>query len=194
LTVAALIMAAGLSRRAAPHNKLLLRDEAGITMVARVADSVLASRARPVLAVIGHQAAAVRAALAGRDLRFVEAEDYLAGMAASLRAGVAALPMEASGVLVCLGDMPLVSAELLDRLIAVFEAESGAAILVPAFLGRRGNPVLLHRRFFSEIMACDGDHGARSLVARHAQHVRVVETGVQGVVMDFDEGGPGWST
>jgi molybdenum cofactor cytidylyltransferase len=184
--VAAVILAAGLSRRMGPRNKLLLEDGAGLPMVARVADAVLASRAQPVSVVVGHQAGDVRRALAGRDVRFVEAADYAQGLSASLRAGLAAVPDDAAAVLVCLGDMPLVSAVQIDRLVEAYGPEEGRLIVVPTHRGKRGNPVLWDRRFFPEMAALSGDTGARGLLLRHADCVAEVDVGTESILVDFD--------
>jgi molybdenum cofactor cytidylyltransferase len=184
--IAALILAAGLSSRMAPRNKLLLPDGAGIAMVARVADAVLATRAHPVIAVIGHQADQVAAALAPRPVRMVSAPDYAAGLSATLRAGLAALPPEAAAVLVCLGDMPLVTPTLLNRLLDAYDPDEGRLIVVPTHHGQRGNPVLWDRTFFAEMSALTGDTGARALLLRHAEQVAELELDSEAVLLDFD--------
>ncbi len=184
--VAAVVLAAGLSSRMAPANKLLVTDANGVSMVARVVDAALASRAAPVFVVVGHQAAQVRASLAGRDVTFVHAADYATGMAASLRAGIAALPPAACAALICLGDMPLVGAHLLDRLIETYDPDEGRLIVVPTAGGKRGNPVLWDRRFFADMAQLTGDTGARSLLRTHGEAVFEVETGDEGVLTDYD--------
>ena len=183
--VAALVLAAGTSRRMAPRNKLLMPAGRGKTMIQRVVDNVLASPARPVLVVTGHQAAAVQAALGGREIGFVHAEDYEQGLSASLRAGIAALPGEVEAVVVCLGDMPLVGPDLIERLIAAWDREEGRTIVVPRAEGQIGNPVLWDRRHFPEILALSGDSGARVLLRRHADEVAEVPAD-RGVLQDFD--------
>jgi molybdenum cofactor cytidylyltransferase len=184
--VAALVLAAGRSRRMAPLNKLLVKDGEGVAMVARVVDNVLASHARPVVVVTGHERERVEAALAGRPVRFAHAEDYAEGLSASLKAGLAALPPDMDGVLVCLGDMPLVAAPLIDRLIAAFDPEEGRAIAMPTFRGKQGNPMLWSREFLPEMMAITGDVGARHLVGKHADRVVEVEVADDAVLQDFD--------
>jgi molybdenum cofactor cytidylyltransferase len=184
--VAAVVLAAGLSSRMAPANKLLVTDANGVSMVARVVDAVLASRAAPALVVVGHQAEAVRASLAGRTVAFVHAADYATGMAASLRAGVTALPASACAALICLGDMPLVGAPLLDLLIETYDPDEGRLIVVPKAGGKRGNPVLWDRRFFADMAQLTGDVGARALLRTHGEAVFEVETGDEGVLTDYD--------
>ncbi|WP_419898133.1 molybdopterin-binding/glycosyltransferase family 2 protein [Roseomonas sp. USHLN139] len=184
--VAALVLAAGRSRRMAPLNKLLVEDREGRAMVARVVAHVLDSRARPVVVVTGHERARVEAALQGKGVLFAEAEDYAEGLSASLKAGLAALPPEAEGVLVCLGDMPLVTGAMLDRMLAAFDPEEGRAIVMPTFRGKQGNPMLWAREFIPEMLALTGDVGARHLAARHAERVVEVEMGDDAVLRDFD--------
>jgi len=185
-SVAGIVLAAGRSSRMAPHNKLLVPDRDGTPMVARVVDHLLASPARPVLVVLGHRAEEVRAALAGRDVRFVPAPDYAVGLSASLRAGVAAVPLECSAALVCLGDMPLVTGGMMARLIETYDPDEGRTVVAPTCRGKVGNPVLWDRRFFPDIAGLTGDMGARPLLERHAEAVELVELGDDAVLRDFD--------
>ena len=183
--IAALILAAGQSRRMGRENKLLL-EVAGKPMVRQVAERVLASSARPVTVVLGHQPDAVRAALRGLDLRFVENPDYAEGLSSSLKAGLGAVPETADGAVVCLGDMPGVSPDLIDRLIAGFSPVEGRAILAPTRGGRRGNPVLWARRFFDELMGLSGDTGAKHLIGTYGEFLAEIEAPDDGVLIDLD--------
>ncbi|MBO1074452.1 NTP transferase domain-containing protein [Roseomonas marmotae] len=184
--VAALVLAAGRSSRMAPLNKLLVRDAEGRPMVARVVDNILASGARPVVVVTGHERQQVEAALAGKAVTLVPAEDFASGLSASLKAGLAALPPQAEGVVICLGDMPLVPGAAIDRMLAAFDPEEGRAIVQPSYQGRPGNPVLWSREFLPEMMALTGDTGARRLLVRHAERVAEVEMPDDAVLRDFD--------
>ena len=184
--IAAVVMAAGRSRRMAPHNKLLVADRTGKTMIARVVDNVLSSRARPVLVVLGHMAEEIERALAGKPVRFVHAADYAEGLAASLKAGIAAVPGDCAAAIVCLGDMPLVTGRMIDRLLAGYDAEEGRLIVLPTFRGKQGNPMLWDKRYFTEILEISGDSGARFLTGKHAEAVAEVEMGDDAVLRDFD--------
>jgi molybdenum cofactor cytidylyltransferase len=184
--IAALVLAAGRSSRMAPHNKLLVPDRAGKPMIARVVDNVLSSRARPILVVTGHMEADIRAALGGRPVSFVHAQAYAEGLSASLKAGIAALPAECAAALVCLGDMPLVTGRMIDRLLEAHDPDEGRLIVVPTHHGKPGNPMLWDRRFFGEILAASGDAGARFLLARHRDDVAEVELESDAVLRDFD--------
>lgn len=195
--VAGLVLAAGRSRRMAPRNKLLVPDRDGTPMVARVVDQVLASGVRPVIVVTGHERERVMEALAGRPVQFVHAESYADGLSASLKAGVAAVPPTAEGVLIALGDMPLVSAADMRRLLAAFDPEEGRAIVQPTYRGKQGNPVLWGREFLPAMAEITGDVGARHLVGQHADRLVEVEMPEDGVLRDFDtaaalDGAPGF--
>ena len=112
--IAALVLAAGRSSRMGGPNKLLA-EISGRPLVRIVAEAALASRARPVLVVTGHQRERVEAALAGLPVEFVHNPAFAGGLGTSLRAGIAALPAQADGAIVCLGDMPQVDATMIDR-------------------------------------------------------------------------------
>ncbi len=185
-TIAAVVLAAGRSRRMAPHNKLLVADRTGKAMIARVIDNVLSSNARPILVVTGHQAEQIQHALGGRPVRYVHAADYAEGLAASLKAGIAAVPEECAAALVCLGDMPLVTGRMIDRLLSSYDPDEGRLIVLPTFRGKQGNPMLWDRRFFPEILQITGDSGARFLLGKHLEAVAEVEMADDAVLRDFD--------
>ena len=100
--VPAILLAAGQSSRMGTTNKLLAQIE-GLSMIRRVAESILASNAGPVIVVTGHEMERVRAELNGCDVMFVHNSDYRDGLRSSLRTGIHALPEVVDGVLVCLG-------------------------------------------------------------------------------------------
>ena len=184
--VACLVLAAGRSTRMAPHNKLLLRDGDGVAMVARVAAACAASRAAHVVVVTGHQAGEVVRAVGAGAAHFAHAPDHADGLSASLAAGIRALPPWVDGVVVCLGDMPLVDAATIDRVIDAFAPESGKTIVVPTWQGGRGNPVLWGRALFGQLCSLSGDAGARRLLPIHADRVVTVDADGPGVLTDFD--------
>ena len=184
--IAALVLAAGRSSRMGPRHKLLVTDRAGKPMLARVVDNLLATPLRPVVVVLGHRAPEMEAALGARPAERVVAPDWDTGLAASLRAGVAALPAHTRAVVVCLGDMPLVTAQVTARLIEAYDPDEGRLIAAPSFNGKLGNPVLWDRRFFAEMMALTGDRGARALLDRYAEHLAIVPLDDDAVLRDID--------
>lgn len=184
-TIAAIVLAAGQSRRMGGPNKLLA-DVGGKPMVRRSVETALEAGATPVIVVLGHQAEAVSAALDGLPVRFVHNPDFAAGLSTSLKRGLAEVPGEADAALVCLGDMPFVRAAELRRLAAAFNPTEGRAICVPTRGGKRGNPVLFARRFFAEMQALAGDSGAKHLLGEYPELVAEVEMASDGVLTDID--------
>ena len=156
-------------------------------LVRRVVAVALASRARPVVVVVGHAKEAVVEALAGLAAQVVVNPEFASGLSSSLRAGLAALPAEVEGAVICLGDMPGVSPALIDMLIGAFEAAPGAHAAAPTAGGRRGNPVLLGRALFPAAMALNCDEGARRLLdALGPGQLAEVEVGGQSASFDVD--------
>lgn len=183
IPVAAVVLAAGRSSRMGQH-KLLL-PLGGTAIVAHTVAAACASEADPVLVVVGHEAERVRVALPPGRHTVVANPDHAQGMASSLRAGIAALPQEVAGALVVLGDQPLITAELLDRLIAAAH-EHPHGIVAASYEGRRGHPVYFPRRYFSEVQAVRGDEGGRSVLTRHREALVVVECGDLAPDLDAD--------
>jgi molybdenum cofactor cytidylyltransferase len=182
--IAALVLAAGRSSRMG-RNKLLIETPTGM-LVQRAVDTVLASKARPVIVVTGNDADAVEAALIGRAVSFVRNPDFAAGLATSLARGLYALPENTDGAVICLGDMPDVVPSLIDRLIAAYNPVEGRAIIVPVRSGRRGNPVLWGRRFFDDLRGLAGDTGGKQILARHDDWIAEITAADDGVLTDID--------
>jgi molybdenum cofactor cytidylyltransferase len=157
--VGAIILAAGRSSRMGEAHKLLA-DWRGKPLVAHVADAIAAAGLAPPLVVLGARADEVRAALGGRDVRFVVAADYAEGLSRSLRAGIAAVPADWRGALVCLGDMPRVEPEVFAAL-----ASAPGDVALPVWADKRGNPVRWDRRHFARLMALSGDVGGKAVLA-----------------------------
>jgi len=183
--VAAIVLAAGRSTRMGGPNKLLERIS-DKPLVRIAVEQALASRARPVIVVTGHERARVEAALAGLDVRLVHNPDYAGGLSTSVKAGLAAVPAETEGAIVCLGDMPQVTSTLIDRLIAGFDPEQNALVVVPTFSGKRGNPVLWSRRFFPDLLALEGDVGGRHLIATYQEVVAEMPVENAAAMVDID--------
>jgi molybdenum cofactor cytidylyltransferase len=179
------VLAAGRSTRMGGPNKLLAELD-GRKLVRIVTEQALASKAKDVIVVTGHQADLVEQALVGLDVKFVRNPDFARGLASSVKAGISAVSKQADGAVICLGDMPMISAGLIDRLIEAFAPDRGNLIAVPVSDGRRGNPVLWSRRFFNELMTLDGDVGARHLIAKHNEAVAEVPVAGDGAFLDID--------
>ena len=183
--VAALVLAAGRSSRMGGANKLLATIDGG-ALIRHVVRQPLAAGISEVLVVTGHDAEQIRSALAGEPVSFVHNPRFEQGLASSLAAGLALLGARASGVVVCLGDMPRVRSAHIVALLRAFEAGSGHAICAPFHAGRRGNPVLWPARCFSHLSRLQGDLGGRALLEQAADALCKVEVADDGVLLDVD--------
>lgn len=168
----AAILAAGRSRRFGSQKLLAhFRDEALVSHAVRTAEAICGDRT---LLIVGSDGAAVRASCAPLTGFFVVNDRYAEGMSSSIGAAVRALPAAASGLLLTLGDQPLVDAADLTRLAAAW-GEKPECIVCSRFGAQLTPPTLFPRRFFSELQALDGDSGAREVIDRHAEGVIAVE-------------------
>jgi molybdenum cofactor cytidylyltransferase len=183
VSVAAIILAAGQGTRFGSESKLLA-ELGGKPLIRHVAEAALASKAFPVLAVLGHRREEVDAVLP-RPVPRVENPDYARGLSTSLRAGFAALDQAAEAAVVLLGDMPQVTPALIDGLIDTWIAAGRPAAVVPTYDGRRGNPVLLSAALGPEIAKLTGDTGAGALL-RARDDVHELPVTAASILADVD--------
>lgn len=119
-------------------------------------------------------------------LHFCVAQHAAQGLSASLRAGVClAEQLGATAVLVCLGDMPLVSATLINALMATQVGAAPPPAAAPNCNGRPGNPVIWHHSHFAALKAVEGDKGGRAILATLGPAVQLIDANPTELV-DFD--------
>jgi molybdenum cofactor cytidylyltransferase len=135
--------------------------------------------------VLGHEAAKVRATIDPRDARILANERYREGMATSLALGLTSLGPSVSAAFIVLGDQPFIKSATLNALIDGYE-QTRAPIVLPTHNGTRGNPALLDRSIFPEVMALTGDVGARAIFGNHAEEILRVPVDDPGILVDFD--------
>lgn len=198
-SIAAIILAAGSSSRMGGGRHKLLLPLADRPVLAHVLDAALASVARPIILVLGHQSETVRASIAGYlthpDLIVVENPDYLEGMSTSMRTGIQTLLARQSpgveemptsaGALILLGDQPLVTTEIINTLITTQQV-TGKRIVAPLYEGKRGNPTLFAASLFPELLEVSGDEGGRSVLTTHKDELATVEVGSAVTNYDVD--------
>jgi molybdenum cofactor cytidylyltransferase len=189
----AIILAAGLSRRAAPENKLLLPapDRSGRTVVRSTTEAIGGAGFREVIVVTGHERARVEEALTGLAMRFVFAADFANGMGHSLAAGVRAAAAETRGFVVVPGDLPELTGPLVRMITDCFVAEGGAHHVIPMAGGARGHPVILGAWLRPALEALTGDAGARHLLMAHGEAAQCcyLEVGDRAILRDVDQSG-----
>ena len=190
LSTAAIILAAGSSSRmgGGRHKLLLPLDDRPV--LAHVIDATLASQARPIIVVLGHQSDQVRSQIKHytihHDITLVENTHYLEGMSTSLRIGIQTiltygyrkdtLSYRVDSALIMLGDQPLMTPRVIDTLVTTFRT-AGTPIVAPLYNGKRGSPVLFNKSLFAELIEVTGDEGGRTVLERHRQEVELIEVG-----------------
>ncbi len=168
----AVVLAAGESRRMGMPKPLLRFGDT--TFLEQIVSVLQRSEVGGITVVLGAQAARIQAStdLSGADV--VLNKDYRKGQLSSLIAGLRSLPPQTEAILLCLVDNPLISGEIVDRIVGAFR-ETGKPIVVPVFEGRRGHPALFARAMFDELLSAPADEGARHVVQSHKDQVFEVD-------------------
>lgn len=169
--IAGIVLAAGAASRMGPQKLLLPVGDRSLIRLSL--ERILSAALDEVIVVLGREAEAVGAALAGLPVRTVVNPDFAGGFSTSLRTGLAALGPAVAAAVIALGDQPLAHPEVVTRLVAAHR-ESGKPIVVPAYRGERGHPVLFAAPVFAELLAVTGDLGGREVIARDPDRVSVV--------------------
>jgi hypothetical protein len=112
-------------------------------------------------------------------------EAYREGMGTSLRTGLASVDPRATAALVALADQPFVQPGTIDQLIGQY-LERKPQIAIPVYQGFRGNPVLLDRSVFPEVMSLKGDIGCRAIFGSHSENILKVPVDDVGILLDVD--------
>jgi molybdenum cofactor cytidylyltransferase len=184
--IAGVILAAGSARRFGGAQKLLAElpdgDRTRGALVRLAAASLQRAGLRHLLVVVGRDGDRVRDGLYGLEVEIVSNAAYEDGMSTSVIAGVRAARgrwPHAGGILIALGDQPLIDDRIVPAIARAFEATSGERIVAPRYRGVRGNPVLFGRELADELLAITGDQGARAVVERDPGRVRYVDFDIE---------------
>lgn len=181
----ALILAAGASSRMRGADKLAEEID-GEALLRRTARTALASDAAETLVVLGAWAERRAALLSGLPLRCLVNQNWAAGMGGSIAAGIAALPKGAAGVMILLADMPEITPDLLNRMIAGFAGEEQRIVVPQTSDGLRGNPVIFGSDHFPALGALTGERGAKSIIETNSTAILPVHAQKTAIRTDLD--------
>lgn len=182
--IAAIVLAAGKSSRMGSNK--LLADLNGKPLIRHSVEALKASSVHDIIVVTGNEPEQVKMALQPLGVTFVHNPNYADGLSTSLKRGLSVVSAEMDAVLVCLGDMPLVDRQTIDRLVAAYNVAEHRTICVPTFEGKRGNPVLWGRQHFIALDGIEGDQGGRLLLDALSDEVVEVDVKSQAVLADVD--------
>lgn len=179
------VLAAGKSTRMHGSNKLLAEIE-GTPMIRRVVQAALDSKVGEVIVVLGWEEEKIRTALAGLRCRTVVNRKYEEGQSRSIKVGLAEVNPSAPGALILPGDVAMIDARSIDIVIERYEL-GGYTIVVAAYEGRPGHPILFDKQLFPEIERINEEtFGLKAVVKKHEHEVCLVEAGSPNVLKDVD--------
>ena len=181
--ISAILLGAGQSKRMGVDKLSLPWGRK--TMLEHCFETLLRSEVQEVVVVLSARNKATRDLFKGRRVKIVINPLSKMGMSTSIRRGLQKIRRRGQGILIALGDQPFLKTRTIDALIRIFDQGKGG-IIVPSFQGRRGHPVIFHRKFERELRNLKGDAGGRSIIEGHPEDVRVVPVRSIGVVKDVD--------
>ena len=181
--ITGLVLAAGRSERMGTLKQLL--PFGSVTLIEQVARTLTRSRVgKDVVVVLGHRAEEIVKRISGLPVRFAYNPDPEGDMLSSIRCGLAYIPPD-QAILIALGDQPLVTAEIVDQLIAEYERQPEGMVL-PVHEGKRGHPMIVSPAYREEILFESNPGGLKALRDRHAESVRLVPVDTDAVLVDLD--------
>jgi molybdenum cofactor cytidylyltransferase len=171
---AIIILAAGKSTRLGRAKQLLTIGEN--SLIRHAAETALSSGLGPVLVVLGSSEELITSELSGLDVRIVENSMWEEGMASSIRSGLKELmefAPQSDGCIIMVCDQPLVSNELLRRLLNA-QHKSGKPIVASQYDEAIGTPALFHHSLYSTLLGLKGDRGAKKIMELYPELTETV--------------------
>ncbi len=184
--LAAVILAAGESRRMGTPKALLRHPQSGVTFLEHLLHVTAHPRVTLKRVVLGAHADEVRARVPLQSSAVLVNEHWQQGQLSSIQLAVRSLPAKIEGMLLCPVDHPLVSADLVARIIVAFTRDD-KKIVLPTFDGKRGHPLIFPAAMFPELLAAPPDTGARAVVWAHPDEVLEIPTEEKGVVLNLND-------
>jgi len=186
--IEAIILAAGSSRRMGNENKLL-KPYKNEVIISQVVKQVLASKASKVIVVTGHQDQAIQMALEGLPIDIVHNTQHLRGQLWSIRAGVGLISHQAQGIMIVLGDMPLLTSDHINTVADYFTSIKSAqynTIVRPIQGSNIGHPTIWDSSLKSEILAFPHDDSLKGLIRRFKDSYKPLEVQESAFFKDID--------
>jgi len=181
--ISAILLAAGESKRMGQPKQLL--PFRGSTLLGQIVENLLQSQAAETIVVLGSQAEKIIPQIAREPVRIVVNQEFEQGMSSSIKCGLSHISEAADGVMIVLGDQPLIEKETIDLLIERHR-QSERGIILPVYNGIRGHPVIFTMKYKDELLRLTGDIGGKQIVERHPSDVLEVEVDSESVVTSID--------
>ena len=184
--ISAILLAAGQSKRMGQLKQLMPFGQS--TIVEQAVDNLVGSAVDEVIVVVGYKAEDVIKAIAAKPIKLVINPDYEQGMSTSIIAGLNVVHSGVQGVMLALGDQPLVDSQTINRLIDEFR-DRDKGIAIPTYQGRRGHPIIFAIKYKEKLLELKGDVGGRQIIKDHPNDVLEVVVNSESIIADFDTTG-----
>jgi len=181
--VAAILLAAGESKRMGEPKQLMPFGQS--TMLEQTVDNLLNSKVGEIIVVLGYKAEEILGKLASRQVKTTINPAYRQGMSTSIRAGLNLVADHIQGIMISLGDQPLIDSQTINRLVDEFRNHT-KGIAIPTYHGRRGHPVIFAIRYKEELLRLKGDIGGREIIDRYSEDILEVAVNCEGICIDID--------
>jgi len=178
--VSAILLAAGESKRMG-EPKLLL-PFGNSTVLEQAIDNLLNSRVGEIIVVAGDRA---QEPIGNRPVKVAINPAYREGMSTSIVTGLNLIDDSTRAVMLALADQPLVDSQTINKLIEAFISHD-KGIVIPAYKGRRGHPVIFSTKYKEELLGLVGDIGGRQIIEEHPEDVLELAVDSQGINVDID--------
>jgi len=157
----------------------------GNPVLAIVTNQVLASVLNPVIVVLGHDYDRIKSHIDFSGVTLVRNTEYRNGQSTSLATGVSEVPDTCCGAMFLLADQVLIDTPLIDQLVNSFICHK-SLITIPVYQKKRGNPVIISKKLFPELMTLTGDTGARQLFQKYHEHIYFQNVETDSIHLDMD--------
>jgi molybdenum cofactor cytidylyltransferase len=181
--ISAILLAAGQSKRMGKLKQLMPFGRS--TIVGQAVDNLLNSAVNEVIVVVGYMAEDVTKAIAAKPVKVVINPDFEQGMSTSIIAGLKSVHSKTQGVMLALGDQPLVNSQTINILIEEFYNHD-KGIAVPTYRGRKGHPIIFAIKYKEQLLRLSGDVGGRQIIEDHPEDVLEVAVDSESIVADVD--------
>ena len=186
--ISCIVLAAGLSSRMSKKNKLLLKFD-NSTILEKTLYNIIQANIYRLYVIIGSKRKEFENLLKKLNVSYIYNIKYKEGISSSIISGVNQIKDNSEGVMICLADMPKISKKIYNKLLEEFSniySNDQPCIILPAFKGQSGNPVILSKHFFENIFKLKGDKGAKILIEKNHKFVKKIDICNKSILEDID--------
>jgi molybdenum cofactor cytidylyltransferase len=170
--IAAILLAAGQSKRMIDENKLSKKFQ-NTPLINHSIKNILSSHIDELIIVVGYQKEIIENLIKKNNkIKIIFNKNFETGMASSIKVGLSLLSKKTEAFFICLGDMPMINKKIYNQLISYKNKKD---IIVPTYNGIQGNPVLFPKFMKPSIMSINGDVGAKKILEQNKEKILKVK-------------------